>query len=62
MTAEEFASPQFSSLQFVQMCQLIDLAIMDVASVQFKYGVLAAAALFHFTRNRSSLSGFQVRV
>ncbi|XP_043239129.1 G1/S-specific cyclin-E-like isoform X1 [Amphibalanus amphitrite] len=52
VTAEEFTSPQFSALQFVQMCQLIDLAVMDMASIQFKYGVLAGAAFFHFTRNR----------
>ncbi|XP_037088404.1 G1/S-specific cyclin-E1-like [Pollicipes pollicipes] len=52
VTAEEFTCAQFSSLQFVQVCQLLDLAVMDVGSLAFNYGVLAASAFFHFTRNR----------
>ncbi|XP_037088409.1 G1/S-specific cyclin-E-like [Pollicipes pollicipes] len=52
LTAEEFTCAQFSSLQFVQVCQLLDLAVMDVGSLAFNYGVLAASAFFHFTRNR----------
>ncbi|XP_030644365.1 G1/S-specific cyclin-E2-like [Chanos chanos] len=40
--------PQFSQDTYIQITQLLDLCILDVGSLDFKYGVLAAAALCHF--------------
>ena len=34
---------------FVQMCQLLDFAMMDLRSLRFSYSVLAASCLYHFS-------------
>ncbi|XP_057210169.1 G1/S-specific cyclin-E2-like isoform X2 [Triplophysa rosa] len=41
--------PQFAQGTYIQITQLLDLCILDVNSLDFKYGVLAAAAFCHFT-------------
>nr|XP_014347158.1 PREDICTED: G1/S-specific cyclin-E2-like [Latimeria chalumnae] len=41
--------PQYSQDTFVQIAQLLDLCILDDESLDYQYGVLAAAALYHFT-------------
>lgn len=61
ISAEKFVVRRFSSLQFVQMCQLLDLCSMDPGWPRHKYGVLAAAAFYHFTADHSTtveLSGY----
>ncbi|XP_060798679.1 G1/S-specific cyclin-E2-like [Neoarius graeffei] len=40
--------PQFSQETYIQITQLLDLCILDIDSLEFKYGVLAAAAFCHF--------------
>ncbi|RXN37908.1 G1 S-specific cyclin-E2-like protein [Labeo rohita] len=40
--------PQFSQETYIQVTQLLDLCILDINSLDFKYGVLAAATLCHF--------------
>ncbi|KAK3532563.1 hypothetical protein QTP86_024149, partial [Hemibagrus guttatus] len=40
--------PQFSQEKYIQITQLLDLCILDINSLEFKYGVLAAAAFCHF--------------
>ncbi|KAF7691275.1 G1/S-specific cyclin-E2-like [Silurus meridionalis] len=40
--------PQFSQEMYIQITQLLDLCILDINSLEFKYGVLAAAAFCHF--------------
>ncbi|XP_066530430.1 G1/S-specific cyclin-E2-like [Hoplias malabaricus] len=40
--------PQFSQETYIQITQLLDLCILDINSLDFKYGVLAAAAFCHF--------------
>ncbi|XP_053468746.1 G1/S-specific cyclin-E2 isoform X1 [Ictalurus furcatus] len=40
--------PQFSQETYIQITQLLDLCILDISSLEFKYGVLAAAAFCHF--------------
>ncbi|XP_060753210.1 G1/S-specific cyclin-E2-like isoform X2 [Tachysurus vachellii] len=40
--------PQFSQETYIQITQLLDLCILDINSLEFKYGVLAAAAFCHF--------------
>ncbi|XP_052003479.1 G1/S-specific cyclin-E2-like isoform X2 [Xyrauchen texanus] len=44
-----FLIPQFSQETFIQITQLLDLCILDVNSLDYQYGVLAAAAFCHFT-------------
>ncbi|KAJ8411627.1 hypothetical protein AAFF_G00164350 [Aldrovandia affinis] len=41
--------PQFSQETYVQVTQLLDLCILDISSLDYQYGVLAAAAFYHFT-------------
>ncbi|MFT7816293.1 G1/S-specific cyclin-E2-like [Arapaima gigas] len=41
--------PQFSQEIFLRMTQLLDLCILDINSLKFQYGVLAAAAFCHLT-------------
>ncbi|XP_063041580.1 G1/S-specific cyclin-E2-like [Engraulis encrasicolus] len=41
--------PQFSRETYIQITQLLDLCILDVNALDFQYGLLAAAALSHFT-------------
>uniref|UniRef100_A0AAY4D3C5 Cyclin N-terminal domain-containing protein n=1 Tax=Denticeps clupeoides TaxID=299321 RepID=A0AAY4D3C5_9TELE len=40
---------QFAQETYTMITQLLDLCILDVNSLDFTYGVLAAAALYHFT-------------
>ncbi|XP_041961726.1 G1/S-specific cyclin-E2 isoform X1 [Alosa sapidissima] len=44
-----FLIPQFSQEVFIQITQLLDLCMLDINSLEFHYGVLAAAAFCHFT-------------
>uniref|UniRef100_A0A672PIB6 G1/S-specific cyclin-E2-like n=1 Tax=Sinocyclocheilus grahami TaxID=75366 RepID=A0A672PIB6_SINGR len=39
---------QFPQETYIQITQLLDLCILDINSLDFKYGVLAAAAFCHF--------------
>ncbi|XP_063780204.1 G1/S-specific cyclin-E2 [Pseudophryne corroboree] len=41
--------PQYSQEQFIQIAQLLDLCILHIASLDFHYRILAAAALYHYT-------------
>ncbi|KAL7883848.1 hypothetical protein SRHO_G00015060 [Serrasalmus rhombeus] len=40
--------PQFSQETYIQITQLLDLCILDINALDFKYGLLAAAAFCHF--------------
>uniref|UniRef100_A0AAY4BAS8 Cyclin E2 n=1 Tax=Denticeps clupeoides TaxID=299321 RepID=A0AAY4BAS8_9TELE len=44
-----FLIPQFSQDTFIQITQLLDLCILDIESLDYHYGVLAAAAFWHFS-------------
>lgn len=44
-----FLIPQFSSGVFMQITQLMDLCMLDINSLDFHYGVIAAAAFCHFS-------------
>ncbi|GFN95957.1 G1/s-specific cyclin-e1 [Plakobranchus ocellatus] len=44
-----FVFPQFSTHAFIQISRLCDLSVMDAGSLQFRYSVLAASALYHHT-------------
>uniref|UniRef100_A0A8C5PLT5 Cyclin E2 n=1 Tax=Leptobrachium leishanense TaxID=445787 RepID=A0A8C5PLT5_9ANUR len=41
--------PQYSQEQFIHIAQLLDLCILDSSALDFKYRILAAAALYHHT-------------
>nr|DBA24110.1 TPA: hypothetical protein GDO54_011811 [Pyxicephalus adspersus] len=41
--------PQYSPLTFIQIVQLLDLCILSINCLDFKYRILAASALYHFT-------------
>ncbi|MBN3295374.1 CCNE2 protein, partial [Amia calva] len=41
--------PRFSQETFIQITQLLDLCILDINSLDYQYGILAAAAFCHFT-------------
>nr|XP_046156179.1 G1/S-specific cyclin-E2-like isoform X1 [Oncorhynchus gorbuscha] len=43
-----FLVPQFSQDTYIQITQLLDLAILDINSLDYQYGILAAAAFCHF--------------
>lgn len=45
----EVLMPRYPPLHFVQVMELLDLCILDIECLEFTYGVLAAAALFHFS-------------
>uniref|UniRef100_A0A8C8GAM2 Cyclin E2 n=1 Tax=Oncorhynchus tshawytscha TaxID=74940 RepID=A0A8C8GAM2_ONCTS len=43
-----FLVPQFSQDTYIQITQLLDLAILDINCLDYQYGILAAAAFCHF--------------
>uniref|UniRef100_A0A182M5W0 Uncharacterized protein n=1 Tax=Anopheles culicifacies TaxID=139723 RepID=A0A182M5W0_9DIPT len=59
-TDDAFVYPQFSGMEFAHTAQLIDLCSLDVGLANFKYSVIAAAAISHtFDRKTATLvSGF----
>ncbi|XP_055891956.1 G1/S-specific cyclin-E1-like isoform X3 [Biomphalaria glabrata] len=44
-----FVFPQYSTHAFIQISRLCDLSLMDVGSLNFRYSVIAASALYHHT-------------
>uniref|UniRef100_A0A182W6W7 Uncharacterized protein n=1 Tax=Anopheles minimus TaxID=112268 RepID=A0A182W6W7_9DIPT len=59
-TDDAFVYPQFSGMEFAHTAQLIDLCSLDVGLANFKYSVIAAAAISHtFDRKTATyVSGF----
>lgn len=48
---DNFVIPQFSGLPFLRVMQLLDLCVLDMASCQFRYSVLAASAFYYAHSN-----------
>ncbi|KAH9499739.1 G1/S-specific cyclin-E1 [Bulinus truncatus] len=44
-----FVFPQYSTHAYIQISRLCDLSLMDVGSLNFRYSVIAASALYHHT-------------
>ena len=44
---EAFSQPAYSGLPFSRVMQLLDLAVLDVGSLEFSYSILATSALHH---------------
>ncbi|CAL1532746.1 unnamed protein product [Lymnaea stagnalis] len=55
-----FVFPQFSTHAYIQISRLCDLSLLDVGSLQFRYSVIAASALYHHTNDKlvMEVSGF----
>lgn len=49
LKTEEVLIPQYPEATFVQITELLDLCTLDVKSLEFSSGLLAASALFHFS-------------
>ncbi|KAL0984858.1 hypothetical protein UPYG_G00149590 [Umbra pygmaea] len=43
-----FLVPQFHQDTYIQITQLLDLCILDISSLDYQYGILAASAFCHF--------------
>ena len=52
---DRFVSPQYNEKDFVQAMQLLDLVMLDVKWVNFKYSVLAASAVYYCHDETSAL-------
>lgn len=46
---ENLLIPQYPQATFTQIAELLDLCMLDVRSLEFSNGILAASALFHFS-------------
>ncbi|XP_058484578.1 G1/S-specific cyclin-E1 isoform X2 [Solea solea] len=46
---DDLLIPKYPQATFTQIAELLDLCMLDVRSLEFSNGVLAAAALFHFS-------------
>jgi cyclin E len=53
---ESFSLPAYSGLPFSRVMQLLDLAILDVGSLEFTYSVLATSALYHTESEATALA------
>ncbi|KAL2088861.1 hypothetical protein ACEWY4_015760 [Coilia grayii] len=49
LKTEEVLIPQYPEATFVQITELLDLCTLDIKSLEFSSGLLAASALFHFS-------------
>ncbi|XP_063950906.1 G1/S-specific cyclin-E [Lytechinus pictus] len=51
-----FHYPAYSSTDFVQVAQLLDVCTLDIGSMDFDYSILAASALYHVTNEEVTLN------
>lgn len=50
-----FHFPSYSSNEFIQVAQLLDVCTLDIGSLDFDYSILAASALYHVTNEATTL-------
>lgn len=53
---ESFSLPAYSGLPFSRVMQLLDLAMLDVGSLEFSYSVLATSSLYHTEDEATALA------
>jgi len=53
---ESFSLPAYSGLPFSRVMQLLDLAMLDVGSLEFSYSILATSALYHTEDEATALA------
>jgi len=51
-----FAIPAYTGLPFSKVMQLLDLCMLDFASLDFSYSILASSALYHMEGERVALA------
>ena len=44
--ADNYSRPEYPCQNFARVTQLLDLSIMDIASLNYKYSMLATAAIY----------------
>ncbi|KAI1285570.1 G1/S-specific cyclin-E [Halotydeus destructor] len=52
-SGDTFMVPDYPSQFFAQIGHLLDLSMLDIGSLQFRYSFIAAAAIFHFTNEEA---------
>ena len=53
---EDFVIPQYTDKEFTQAMQLLDLVILDIGSLSYKYSVLTASVLYHCQDEQAALN------
>lgn len=54
--AENLIGPEkFPKNMFIQICQVLDLCILDIESLKFSYSVLSASAIAHFISKETAI-------
>ena len=48
--------PQYTDKEFIRAMQLLDLIILDLGSLSYKYSVLAASVMYHCQDEQAALS------
>jgi len=54
--SEKFVMTQYQELDYLRAMQLMDLVMLDIGSLAFKYSVLAAAVIYHCHDDHAALS------
>ena len=54
--SDDFVIPQYTDREFVRAMQLLDLVILDLGCLSYKYSVLAASVLYHCEDQQAALS------
>jgi len=59
--SDDFVIPQYTDKEFILAMQLLDLVILDLGSLSYKYSVLTASILYHCQDEQAALSasGYQ---
>ncbi|XP_078493713.1 G1/S-specific cyclin-E1 isoform X1 [Ciona intestinalis] len=62
-SSASFFLPQYPQETFVHISQLLDLCVLDIESLEFSSGLLAASALYHFSSRElaTQVSGFHFK-
>ena len=48
--------PQYTDQEFIQAMQLLDLVILDIGSLSYKYSVLTASVIYHCQDEQAALT------
>ena len=54
--SDDFVIPQYTDQEFIQAMQLLDLVILDIGSLSYKYSVLAASVIYHCQDEQAALT------
>merc|ERR1712141_210343 len=54
--SDDFVIPQYTDKEFICAMQLLDLVILDIGSLSYKYSVLTASILYHCQDEQAALS------